>query len=548
MTQPSSRALTERLPRLSPVWLIPLAALLIGLWLVFDHLSGQGPTVTLRLKDAEGIQAGKTAIKTRSVQVGQVESVTLSDDLTHAIVTARLQAGGDRMLNQDSKFWVVKPRIGREGISGLGTVLSGAYIELQPGKSKEEKRKFAVEDQPPVTEAGARGLYLNLDSEPGNSVSTGDPVTYRNLTVGRVVNTEFDAASQHIEHRIFIEKPYDVLVTDTTRFWSVSGVGFELDAQGFRVNLQSLETLLGGGVAFGVPDAGVAPGDPIANDARFTLYADQESARRGLFDQYIEYVMMVEETVRGLRRGAPVEYRGVRVGTVEQVPWHFTADQPDTLTRFAIPVLIRIEPQRVTETTEPLLDDWQQRLDRMFKHGLRATLQSANLLTGALFVDLNFHDDADDYVARRFQNVPVFPTAQGGLAQLEGQITQLMNTLNSLPLEQIANKLDRNLAASETTLRQFGDAAERLEAVLGDPATAQLPARLEQTLNALQQTLGGVAPGSQGYGQLSDTLKRLERLIRDAEPLVRTLRDKPNALIFDRDHDADPLPKAQADE
>jgi paraquat-inducible protein B len=541
MSTPSARAISERLPRLSPVWLIPLAALLIGLWLVFDHLAGQGPTITLRIKDAEGIQAGKTAIKTRSVQVGQVEAVTLSEDLTHAIVTARLQAGSDRMLNEDTRFWVVKPRIGREGISGLGTVLSGAYIELQPGNGEKEQRKFTVEEQPPVTEAGAQGITLILDSEPGNSVTTGDPVTYRNLTVGRVVDTRFEAAERRIRHRIFIEKPYDTLITDSSRFWSVSGVGFELDSQGFRVNLQSLETLLGGGIAFGIPDPGVEPGQPVKPGSHFTLYPDQEAARRGLFDQYIEYVLMVEDTVRGLRRGAPVEYRGVRVGTVEQVPWHFTADQPDSLNRFAIPVLIRIEPQRVSEApSASLLEDWRQRLDRMFRRGLRATLQAGNLLTGSLFVDLNFHDDDSEYTPRRFQNVPVFPTTQGGLAQLEGQITQLMNTLNNLPLAQIANKLDRNLAASETTLRQFGEVAGRLEAILGDPATAQLPARLAQTLNALQQTLGDAGPGS----QLADTLERLERLIRDAEPLVRTLREQPNALIFDRAPAEDPTPRA----
>lgn len=544
MSKPPSRAISERLPRLSPVWLIPLAALLIGLWLVFDHLAGQGPAITLRMKDAEGIQAGKTAIKTRSVQVGQVESVTLSEDLTHALVTARLQAGGERMLNDKTQFWVVKPRIDREGISGLGTVLSGAYIELLPGKSDKEQLKFTVEDQPPVTDAGARGIYLTLDSEPGNSVTSGDPITYRSLTVGRIVDTHFDVATRRIQHRVFIEAPYDTLVTDTSRFWSVSGIGFQLDSQGFRVDLQSLETLLGGGIAFGVPDEDVELGKPVEPNSHFTLYPDQEAARRGLYDQYIEYVMLVEDTVRGLSRGAPVEYRGVRVGTVEQVPWRFTADQPDSLSRFAIPVLIRIEPQRVADDTEPLLNDWRERLEEMFGKGLRASLQAGNLLTGALFVDLNFHKGAGEYTPQRFQDLPVFPTTQSGLAQLEGQITQFMNTLNSLPLEEISHKLDRNLATSETTLRQFGEAADRLETMLGNPATAQLPERLEQTLEALQQTLGGVTPGSQGYQQLSGTLKRMERLIRDAEPLVRTLREQPNALIFNRGTPDDPTPRA----
>lgn len=539
-----THAFSERLPRLSPVWLVPLAALLIGLWLLFDHLASQGPEITLILQDAEGIQAGKTAIKTHSVQIGQVETVRLSDDYTHAVVTARLQEGTDGLLNTKTLFWVVKPRIGREGISGLSTVLSGAYIELLPGNSDKPQRKFTVSDQPPVTEAGARGLYLNLVSDPGSNVSTGDPVTYRGLTVGRVVDTRFDAAERRIHHRIFIQKPYDVLVTSSSRFWNVAGIGFEINARGFRVDMQSLETLLGGGVAFGIPDDSMPRGKPVDNGTTFTLYKDKESARRGLFDQYLRYVVLVKDSVRGLQPGAPVEYRGVQVGTVEQVPWHFTAEQPDSLARFAIPVLIHIEPQRITDGNDAKLKEWRNRLDNMFRHGLRASLQTASLLTGALFVDLNFHDNVPAYHPSRFEKVPVFPSTSGGFAQLENQVSEFMNTLNALPLKDIAHRLDRSLAASETALKQLSDAARQLQTLLDNPATQRLPGQLADTLKQLEQTLGGVSPGSEGYRSLADTLDRLNRLIREAEPLVRTLREHPNALIFGQDHPADPIPRA----
>ena len=249
-----------------------------------------------------------------------------------------------------------------------------------------------MEDQPPVTEAGAEGLYLTLFSEPGNSVTTGDPITFRSLTVGPGGE---EPNSWPTKSASAIESSW----SSPTTCWSptppvslerVRG-GFQLDTPGVPGQLQSLETLLGGGVSFGVPDDTMPAGTPVEDGREYTLYPDQEAARRDLFDQYLEYVLLVEDTVRGLRRGAPVEYRGVRVGTVEQVPWRFTAEQPDSLNRFSIPVLIRIEPQRIVGEGDVLLDDWRQRLDRMFQRGLRASLKSGNLLTGALFVDVQVH-------------------------------------------------------------------------------------------------------------------------------------------------------------
>ena len=255
-------------------------------------------------------------------------------------------------------------------------------------------------------------------------------------------------------------------------------------------------------------------------------------------------MLLVEDTVRGLRRGAPVEYRGVRVGTVEQVPWRFTAEQPDSLNRFSIPVLIRIEPQRIAGDGDVLLDDWRRRMERMFQRGMRASLKSGNLLTGALFVDVQVHQDAPEYRDERFENVPVFPTVSGGLAQIEGQIAQLLETLNGLPLQDIAEGLDRNLAASEGALQEIAATADRLEKLLGGPDMQRLPGRLNDTLSSLEDTLDGLSAGGDGR-QIGDTLQRLEKVLRDVEPVLRTLRQQPNALIFQHDPPADPVPKAQ---
>ncbi|MYL24604.1 intermembrane transport protein PqiB [Halomonas alkaliantarctica] len=534
--------------RLSPIWIIPLVAIVIGLWLVYDNYTSRGTLITLTTDNAEGIEAGKTLIRSRSVEVGRVESVQLSDDLSHAVITARINQNAEAMLNEESRFWVVKPRIGREGISGLNTVLSGAYIQLEPGNSNQPKREFNVSDTPPVASAGMAGLQLRLVSQLGNSLNVGDPVAYQGYTVGRVEEANFNARERTMHHQIFIEEPYAKLVTDSTRFWVSSGVDFQLDADGVSVNLASLETLLGGGATFGVPED-LPMGEPVDANTRFSLYADEQSAREGTFNRYLEYVLLVDESVRGLSKGAPVEFRGVRVGTVAAVPWNFTAPQPDSRARFAIPVLIRIEPQRLgIESADIDLEEWDERFQRMFNTGLRASLKSGNLLTGALFVDLNFQRDRQDgYQQETFAGHTVFPTVAGDFAQIQAQITALLDKLNGLEVEPLLAGLNRNLEASEAVLEEINTLSQSLNQLLTDPDTQAVSGNINTTLNALRKTLEGLSPNSPAYQELTSTADRIDRVLRDLQPLTRTLNENPRALLFDNIDTQDPIPRAPRD-
>lgn len=542
---PLHRARPSPQARFSPIWIVPIVALAIGAWLVWDNYRSRGPQITLTIANAEGIEAGSTLIKTRNVEVGRVEQMHLSEDLTSAVITARMSPDSEPMLVEDSRFWVVKPRVGREGISGLGTVLSGAYIQLEPGQSEVEARRFEVSDQPPVAPAGADGLRINLVSQLGNSLRVGDPVTYQGYTVGRVEEATFDAATRRMQHRIFIEAPYDTLVTDSTRFWSASGVDLRLDSEGFRVNVESLEALLGGGVTFGVPED-LPLGQQVEPDTTFRLYADEDDARQGTFNRYLEFVLLVDDSVRGLSRGAPVEFRGVRVGTVAAVPWNFTAEQPAGRSGFAIPVLIRIEPQRLgIENREVDIEEWRTRYERFFDLGLRATLKSGNLLTGAMFVDLNFQRELEgEYEPLTFAEQRVFPTTSGGFTLIESQITELLAKLNDLEVEPLLEGLDRNLQSSEAMLAEVRTLSASLRELIEDPGTREVPANLNATLAELRNTLEGVSPESAAYQQLVGAVERLERLMRDLQPVARTLSDNPRALLFDSLDAEDPVPRA----
>lgn len=540
-----NKAKTSRQTRLSPIWVVPIVAIAIGLWLVYDNYSSRGTLVTLTMDSAEGIEAGNTLIRSRNVEIGRVQTVRLSDDLSHAVMTARIQPGVEDMLREDSRFWVVKPRIGREGISGLGTVLSGAYIQLEPGTEDAPRREFPVSEIPPVAPTGQAGLRLSLTSQLGNSLRVGDPVSYQGYTVGRIEENRFEPETRTMQHQVFIEEPYTQLVTDSTRFWTTSGVDFRLDADGVRVSVESLEALLGGGVTFGVPED-LPMGQPVEANTRFTLYSDEDAAREGTFNRYLEFVLLIDESVRGLSKGAPVEFRGVRLGTVAAVPWNFTAPQPDSRARFAIPVLIRIEPQRLgIENNDIDLEEWEARFNRLFGLGLRASLKSGSLITGAMFVDLNFQRDlAEQYIPEQFSDRNVFPTVAGGFAQIQAQVTDLLDKLNGLEVEPLLAGLDRNLQASESVLNEVRDVSASINQLLNDPETQAIGGNLNTTLSELRNTLQGLSPSSPAYQDLTTAIERLDRLMRDLQPLTRTLNENPRALLFDNLDTQDPIPRA----
>jgi paraquat-inducible protein B len=540
-----SRARRESRRRLSPIWIVPIVALLIGAWMVWHNIASRGPQITIEMETAEGIEAGKTLIKTRNVEVGKVESVRLSDNLDKTIVTARMSKDSERMLNEDTRLWVVKPRIGREGISGLNTVLSGAYIQLQPGDSREEADHFVALEQPPVTTQDAKGLRIDLTSNDGSVLSEGDPVTYEGFVVGRVESSEFRPSEKEMHYTLYIDSPYNELVTSTTRFWSTSGVSLRLDSQGLQVDVGSLESVLSGGVAFGIPED-LPRGRPVVENTSFTLYSDQEEAREGSFHQAIDYVIMVDDTVRGLSRGAPVEFRGVRLGTVVSVPYRLTHQRVRTLSSFEIPVLIRIEPERLEgQVDDEGVKQWEKRLERLFKRGLRATLKSGNLLTGALFVDLDFYDNPPPYKTDTFDDIEVMPSVSGGLAQMEAKLNALLDKLNGLDIEPVLGNLNKTLSASESLVKRLDKTAGHVDALLGSDEVQKLPSDISTSLDNLNRTLDGLTPESSAYRKLEGDLERLDRVLKKAEPLLDTLEKNPSSLIFDKPTTRDPIPRAQ---
>ncbi|MFE8071951.1 intermembrane transport protein PqiB [Marinobacteraceae bacterium S3BR75-40.1] len=529
---------------ISPVWLIPLAAAFVGGWLLYQSILTRGPQITLELDNAEGVEGGKTTVKVRNVEVGRVENVRLSDDFNGAIAEVQMNPGTHRLLKEDSKFWVVKPRIGRRGISGLNTILSGPYIQMQPGNASQTSSRFQVLEQPPVTQQGVAGLSLQLTSDLDAALNPGDPVIYQGQTVGQIDTANFDANSRKMHYGVFIEDPYARLVSDTTQFWNRSGLSLNVTSEGLSVEMKSLESILGGGITFGQPD-GVREGGPVSPGATFRLYASRYAALQDRYDEEIEYVMLVEDSVRGLNEGAPVSFRGIRIGTVKKVPF-FNADvNTRKLGSFKIPVLIAFEPQRVQDNwPEQTLDEWRERMKELFERGLRASVRPGNLLTGAMYVAVEMQDDPQQYSQQTLGPYTVFPSQPSGFSHLQERVLHLVNQLNAVDWQGLSESLDATLATTTSSLKRGGAAMEKLDRLLKDANKEDLPKNMRAALEDLRTTLDAYQAGSPTHDKLIRVLNKLNEVLNDVRPLAETLRRRPQALIFGSEPDKDPVPRA----
>ncbi|MBW2187443.1 MAG: intermembrane transport protein PqiB [Deltaproteobacteria bacterium] len=517
--------------------------------MVLHNYASRGPVITIQFANAEGLVADKTHIKALNVDIGIVQSVEINPAFDGVLVTAQVKKEVSPLLRTDSQFWVVRPRFGAAGISGLSTLLSGAYIELSPGSSEQTSKNFiGLEDIPP-TPANTPGVRLTLVSDDNASLTAGEPILYRGFKVGRVEKTVFDTTSRQMRSDIFIDAPYNDLVTSNSRFWNASGVTVDMDTEGVRVISESLETLLVGGVAFGLPNDTPA-GEVTSNGEEFTLYPNQQSINVTQFHYSTDYILLFNSSVRGLAIGAPVTFRGLDIGHVVGISFDYI---PSNILEFdnnnvPVPVLIRLTPAALMgEDSEQMLNRLQQRIDKGIDSGLRASLKTGNLLTGSLYVSLDFVENAKPAGAKTIAEYALIPTVSDSFDQIQTKVSTLLDKFNELALKQTVD--DAGLA-----LREVSSAAKRAEAVLthldtllGSEEIQQLPANLNETLLELRAKLSAIiadySAGSPVYHQLDQNLDQLQQTLYSIEQLSSQVDTQPSSLIFSDPRPADLLPK-----
>jgi len=510
---PEARSIPPKKTRLSLVWIVPIVAALAGAWVAVTRILSEGPKITIVFHSAEGLEAGKTKIQYSGVEVGTITAIRLSDDRHHVIATAQMAPKTDDFLVDDTAFWVVRPRISGANVSGLGTLISGAYIGMEIGASKKNRRDFTALETPPVVGSDVLGRYFRLKAPDLGSLDTGTPIYFRRLQVGEVAAYKLNPDGKSFDVKIFVKAPYDQYVTPNTRFWQASGIDVSLSASGLSVQTQSLLSILIGGVAFETPATGpvLPPADP---DSSFPLYSDRAEAFKLPARNPQTFLLVFKESVRGLAPGAPVEFQGIQVGEVTEI----TAQVDAKTLQFSVPVTILLDAQRLGVKVLDLApgEDLQvvrrKMIDSLVAHGVRAQLRTGNLLTGGLYVALDFFPGAP-LAAIDWEHTPVqIPTTSGELQAIEQNVASIIKKVDKLPFHELGEDLKKTLSGFDQTLTG-----------------------LDQTLASARTTLDNanrmVEPNSVLGEQLGTTLQEVSRAARSLRVLMDFLERHPEALI-----------------
>jgi len=532
--------------KISVFWLVPFFAALLGLFLAYNFYKEQGPLITIQFNTAEGLIAGKTPIRYRDVNIGVVEKIKLTDDLEKVTVEARMTVSSERYLNNHARFWVVRPRVGTSGVSGLGTLLSGSYIQVTSLVGTAFQTRFKGLEKPPLTEEGAPGLRLKLQAEQAGYVGIGSPVYYRQVKVGQIEAQRILPDYKMVEFTIFIESPHHKIIRNTTKFWNVSGFSLNLDANGLSVRSPSLEGLAQGGVAFDIIEEYEFP-YKVEDGHVFTLHETRDIAEEDTLDlsstRKFEYVTYFEGSVRGLSVGAPVEYKGVQIGRVSDIKLLYD----EATENVVVPVLIEFQPDRLLGIQVEETDF----LNNTIVRKLQAKLQTGNLLTGQLFVSLVARDDGlISQLEKNADGVVVLPSIKSDLERVTEGVQDALVKINDLPLEDlitsatvtitqaqqlladvnqlgVASRLDSTFGAADVALSEYAN----LAAVIGKEMNS-LTSQMGKFVSTADESIEGIAPDSPLYYNLLNTLKDLQQAARAVLAFSESVEKKPEEFLF----------------
>jgi len=536
--EPGLSDIPEALPEpkkrfsLQVIWLIPIVAAIVGGTLAVKTYLNKGPTITITFKTGEGLEAGKTKIKYKDVEVGLVKDVTIAKDLTSVIATAELKKGVTPYLVEDTSFWVVRPQISGGSVTGLGTLMGGSYIGMDVGKSKQSKHDFKGLETAPVISLDVPGSRFKLHSPDLGSLDIGSPIYFRRIQVGQVLSYELDQDGKGVTFKVFINAPYDKYVKSNTRFWHASGIDLAVDANGLKLNTQSLVSIILGGIAFQTLDEN-GPAPMLDSNEAFTLFANREDAMKHRDTISTAHVMVFKESVRGLTVGAPIDFRGVTIGEVTAINVEFDKRSKE----INMLVEVRVYPERLRSRAVNASERDPKKgrfyMDQMVEAGLRAQLKSGNILTGQLFISMEFFPKAPKSRISWETDPPQFPTTSSSLVELQATLNNVMSKLEKLPVDELVGEVRQALQSLDATIKSADQMIKRMDSQVVPEAQAAL-SEARKTMGAARQTLSADAPLQQ---DLRDALRELSRAAQSLRSLTDYLDRHPESLIRGKQED-----------
>jgi paraquat-inducible protein B len=552
--------------RLSVIWLAPAFALAVVAWLSWHTLMQRGPAITIRFTSADGLTAGESEIRHKGVRVGTVDSFELSPDLSEVLVHARMTREVGSHLTGSTRFWIVTPRVGTSGISGLNTLVSGAYIEMYPGEG-EPQRDFVGLEDPPLLQPDTPGRAYTLTEDELGAVGPGTPVNYRGVQVGQVEGYALDGNGRHVNIYAFVRAPYDSLVHDDTRFWDASAIDVSAGPQGIRVRLNSLQQLVTGAIGFDTPlPAAAEPaietvGQAVAQQAAgtqrqlsgaatggsapeaaadkvFPLYDSQAAAQRNHSGPRLTYTLRFDESAGGLQTGTAVQLRGVQIGEVTQAqlvydPAAGTVYESASMTLDPTGVQLAGAPHASAADQAAAV---RAGLARLVGRGLRAQLITANFLTGQKVIALDIVHDAPPARLDVKADTPQFPTAHG--ADVDAILQSLQDTLHHIDAATSGPALGSAVKNLDATLSHLEQITRDLQPQI-KPLVASLRATADAAQAAAQSASGVMGPDSALATQLPGLLQQVNDAVRSVRELADFLDRHPEALLRGR-HEASP--------
>ncbi len=526
-----------RRARLPYVWILPIIVVIAAAFVAVREKLAEGTSIEITFHTADDLEPNKTKISYKAVEIGEVKGIHVSKDRSEVVVEARIHRDVSDYLVDDTRFWVVRPRITGSNVSGLGTLVSGAYIGVDVGHSAVPQRQFTGLEVPPIVTSGLPGREFVLHASDIGSLTIGSTVFFRHMSAGQVVAYSLDPGGASVTVKVFVNSPYDTFVTQNTRFWQASGVDMSIDSEGVKLHTESLASILEGGVAFQSP-VGSTASTPVAADTSFKLYSDQERAMREADTLAETFVMYFQGSLRGLSVGAPVELRGINIGEVKglSVEYDWVAGQ------LRFPVEVDIFPQRIRARARAPgakgsnLSDLggHTMIDSMVAHSMRAELKDGNLLTGQKYIAVDAVKSAPAEAVAWGEHPPIFPTASGGLDEITDSIGSVAKKLDKVPFDRISTQLIGTMATLDQTLKS----TERLMRNVDSSIAPQVAATLKESQEAMKNAKDALSQGGALSNDLGDTLVQLSRAARSLGALADYLERHPEALI--RGKPADP--------